>query len=383
MKPEKAPQIDINSLIFSVLESCICRGNTLEEALQFHFKRLRVSHRPTRAATFEAVYYFLRDLRCIAGPGKESTLSPLRLKELLDKKTQNSKSAGTDVQRREQSLPSWFYRRGLADYGAEVWQEMLAAMDVPPPLYIRVNTLKTTPDRLSVLLAGEGVQVTRAEGNPNALCLNRDAEPFRKESYKHGFWEAQDISSQQVVHLMNLSPGMTVVDACAGTGGKTLAMAAAMQNKGKILALDVHTGRLDTLRKRLRRAGVNNAEVRHIDTSRVLKRLHQRADCLLLDVPCSGSGVLARNPDMRWKMQEHSFEELLSQQCFLLENYSLITKPGGTLVYATCSLFHDEGERQVEAFLAAHSNWSLIDQRRFGPGFSEGDGFYVARLQRK
>jgi 16S rRNA (cytosine967-C5)-methyltransferase len=186
-----------------------------------------------------------------------------------------------------------------------------------------------------------------------------------------------------VSDFLNVTPGMRVVDACAGAGGKTLHLAALMKNKGKIIALDISNNKLTELRKRCSRAGVNMVEAKHIESSKVLKRLANTADRLLLDVPCSGLGVLRRNPDTKWKLSEEELNHLRKTQQEILVNYSKITKVGGYMEYATCSILPSEGEDQIKYFLNNNSNeWELVGEKRYSPEIYFADGFYMALLKK-
>ena len=174
---------------------------------------------------------------------------------------------------------------------------------------------------------------------------------------------------------------MRVIDACAGAGGKSLHLAALMQNKGKILALDVHTNKLEQLRKRAKRAGIDIIETRLIEGTKTIKRLVNSADALLLDVPCSGLGVLRRNPDSKWKLKPERLLELQDLQKKLLRDYSQMLKVGGRMVYATCSILPSENQRQVQDFLSQHKNFELLAEKTLRPDIEGYDGFYFASLK--
>ncbi|NUO01804.1 MAG: RsmB/NOP family class I SAM-dependent RNA methyltransferase, partial [Saprospiraceae bacterium] len=190
-------------------------------------------------------------------------------------------------------------------------------------------------------------------------------------------------SSQLVAPFLEVQPGMRVVDACAGGGGKTLHLAARMQNKGSIIALDTEGWKLDALRKRATRAGASIIETRHIQNNKVIKRLHGSADRVLLDVPCSGLGVLRRNPDAKWKLDPAFLDRVRQTQAGILQQYSAICKTGGKLVYATCSILPSENEAQVARFLEANSNaFRLIAQQRILPQDDGFDGFFMALMER-
>ena len=180
--------------------------------------------------------------------------------------------------------------------------------------------------------------------------------------------------------MLDPQPGERIADACAGAGGKTLHLAALMKNKGKILALDIHDYKLNELKIRTRRAGVDIVETRVIDSSKVIKRLADSFDRVLLDVPCSGMGVLRRNPDSKWKLNPEEIQKMQSLQKEILGSYSKMVKPGGILVYATCSLLPSENQKQVEAFMG--EGWTLLQEIVVLPDEGRGDGFYAAKLKR-
>ena len=196
-------------------------------------------------------------------------------------------------------------------------------------------------------------------------------------------FEVQDAASQFIAPFLRVSPGMRVIDACAGAGGKTLHLAAIMKNKGRIIAMDVEAFKLEELQKRAKRAGVNNLEIKHIESSKTIKRLENSADRLLLDVPCSGLGVLKRNPDAKWKLSPEFIENVKELQQHILQDYCSMLKKDGLMVYSTCSVLPSENERQVEKFLERNGDkFELVDQKHIWP--TEGfDGFYMALLRKK
>ena len=175
---------------------------------------------------------------------------------------------------------------------------------------------------------------------------------------------------------------MRVVDACAGAGGKSLHLAALMKNKGTLISLDTEGWKLEELKKRARRNGVHIIETRAIESTKTIKRLHNSADRLLLDVPCSGIGVLRRNPDAKWKLAPEFLDNVRTIQAKILADYSKIIKIGGQLVYATCSILPSENELQVQKFLAENANFKFIAERKVSPAEDGFDGFYMARLER-
>jgi len=175
---------------------------------------------------------------------------------------------------------------------------------------------------------------------------------------------------------------MRVVDACAGAGGKTLHLASLMENKGQLIALDIYEKKLEDLKKRAKRNGVHNVDTRLITSTKIIKKLNNTADRLLIDAPCSGLGVIRRNPDSKWKLQPEQIERLKETQAEILDNYSQIVKVGGKMVYATCSILPSENEMQVEKFLENHNEFRLLSERKISPAQSGFDGFYMALLEK-
>lgn len=281
-----------------------------------------------------------------------------------------------------ESVPDWLDALGQQQLG-ERWEETLAWLNRPADVVLRTNPLKTTRDALQQRLQAEGIQ-TRPHGPADALVLLQRQNVFQTQAFREGLFEVQDYSSQQVAPLLDPQPGMRVVDACAGGGGKTLHLAALMQGKGSIVALDTLPWKLDELRKRARRAGAHNIETRTIENSKVIKRLYESADRLLLDVPCTGLGVLRRNPDSKWKLSPAFLEEIRQTQQHILQQYTRIVKPGGLVVYATCSLLPVENEEQVRTFLDSPTGaaFELLAERTLWPQDEGFDGFYTALLRR-
>ena len=278
------------------------------------------------------------------------------------------------------SFPDWLHERGSAELGA-LWPQALESLNQTAPVFLRANTLKAAAGKVCHTLAEEGIESRPVEGLPDALVLLKRQNVFQSQAFKDGLFEVQDAGSQRIAPFLHVKPGMRVVDACAGAGGKSMHLAALMGNKGRILALDPVDWKLKELRKRAGRAGADTIETKVIEGATTIKRLRNTADRVLLDVPCSGLGVIRRNPDAKWKLSETELERLCALQADILERYSRMTRPGGKLVYATCSIFRSENEDQVRAFLEKHGDeWTLEEEFRLQPGDDGGDGFYAARL---
>ncbi len=279
-----------------------------------------------------------------------------------------------------ESVPDWIDQMLCDELSESVWEEQIAVLNKPADVWIRANTLKIPTTQLQKLLP---VPTTASSLINTALRLeNRKINLFQLPAFKEGFFEVQDLSSQMVAPFLRVEPGMRVVDACAGAGGKTLHLAALMQNKGKIIALDTEKWKLDELRRRARRAGAFIVETRYIE-AKTIKRLEETADRLLLDVPCSGLGVLRRNPDTKWKLQPDFIQNLKATQAKILETYSRMLRPGGLMVYATCSILPSENERQIEAFLEkSEGKFKELDRKTILPTNYFSDGFFMSLIER-
>ena len=279
----------------------------------------------------------------------------------------------------KESIPDWLDELGVAELGIK-WPPTLAALNQQAPLVIRTNTIKTDRDKLQEILADKGIDATPY--SKDALVLAKRRNLFTLPEFKQGLFEIQDGSSQEVANYLGVEPGMWVIDACAGAGGKALHIASQMKNKGRVFALDIHEWKLKELRKRATRAGIDIIENRPIVNQKVLKRLTERADRLLLDVPCSGLGVLKRNPDAKWKIDVAFLEKVKRIQKDILQNYPKMLKKGGQMVYATCSILPSENQQQVQDFLATNKEFTLLKEQQILPQDNGFDGFYMALIQK-
>ena len=281
-----------------------------------------------------------------------------------------------------ESIPDWLDELGVKELGTK-WEKELEALNEEAKVVLRVNTIRISRNELQKQLQElENISTDAPTDFPDALLLEERQNIFTRQQFKDGLFEVQDGGSQLIAPFLQVKPGMRVIDACAGAGGKTLHLAALMQNKGRIIALDTEEWKLDELKKRGRRAGVANVETRLIESSKTIKRLENSADRLLLDVPCSGLGVLKRNQDAKWKMSLDFIEQVKELQQRILADYSSMVKTGGEMVYSTCSLFPSENEKQVETFLKNQpQHFELLEQKTVLPsaGF---DGFFMARLKK-
>ncbi len=278
-------------------------------------------------------------------------------------------------------LPTWLYKKGKSTWKHR-WDDIAGRLNRESLPVIRVNTLKTGRKQLAEAFRNKGLQFRMPAGFPEAIVFEKTYRLNNTVWYKNGLFEWQDLSSQSVGHFAGVRPGMTVIDACAGAGGKTLHLAALMQNQGTIIALDIAPVKLRELKKRARRAGVKNIGKIAPADEKTIGRLENLADIVLVDAPCSGSGTYQRKPHLKWKFSPRAFEQILQKQRHILDTYARTVKPGGYLVYATCSVLADENQNQVQDFLNRNKDFTFVQDKTLIPdkGF---DGFYMAKLKRK
>ncbi|MDL5048168.1 methyltransferase domain-containing protein [Oscillatoria amoena NRMC-F 0135] len=390
--------------VIAALDEIFNRGRYADRVLERILKEDKRRGARDRAFIAENTYEIVRWRRLLAHcVGKESLtqFAPLDLWKLLGarlvlngheipKWAEFAALDAAEVRKRrkspkpravEQSIPDWLDQRGEREL-REAWPQELAALNRPAALVVRCNLLKTSPEAVARCLREMDVPSRFDPRYPHALILEKRVNLFTTDLFKNGLIEVQDAASQEVSAFLDAAPGMRIIDACAGAGGKSLHLSALTGNKGRIMALDTVEKRLDETRKRAARAGADNIEARLIESSKTIKRMEKSADRLLLDVPCSGLGVLRRNPDAKWKLSPEEIERVQAVQRDILTKYPAMLKPGGVMVYATCSILPTEGEEQIAWFLQENSGYKLLAQKRLtvaGDGF---DGFYMARLQR-
>jgi 16S rRNA (cytosine967-C5)-methyltransferase len=292
-------------------------------------------------------------------------------------------------------MPDWIYPLLAARFGADTERE-LAALNTPAPLDLRVNLLKASREQAAAALAAEGIQAEPTPLSPWGLRIPTRRLVTTGAAFQSGLVEIQDEGSQLLAALVAAGPGLRVADWCAGAGGKTLAVAMTMQNRGHIVACDVHDKRLAACVQRLRRAGVHNVEQHLIAPGdKWAKRQAGKFDRVLVDAPCTGCGTWRRNPDARLRLTETDLSELVEKQAAILDTASRLVKPGGRLVYGTCSLLPAENESQVASFTARHPEFTVMPASTAwdgapGPGpflsltphLHDTDGFFGAVLSR-
>ncbi|SHK30954.1 16S rRNA (cytosine967-C5)-methyltransferase [Maribacter aquivivus] len=291
----------------------------------------------------------------------------------------------SQIRKYREAVPDWIDELCEKALGEKLWTEELAKLNVPADVILRTNTLKTNKEELRKALLDENIVAEPVKGHPSALKLVERANVFVTQAFKNGMFEVQDASSQLVAEFLDVEPGQRVVDTCAGAGGKSLHLAALMENKGQLISMDIYGSKLKELKRRARRNGAHNIEVREIDSSKVYKKLYGSADRVLIDAPCTGLGVLRRNPDSKWKMQPEFLDKIVKTQHEIVRSYSKIVKPGGKMVYATCSILPQENSHQVQSFLKSEEgkDFSLVKDKKIYASKSGFDGFYMALLEKK
>jgi 16S rRNA (cytosine967-C5)-methyltransferase len=299
------------------------------------------------------------------------------------------------------NLPPWLLDKLVARDGEQTTLELAAALNRPAPLDLRVNTLKAKRDEALEQLAKAMIECEPTPYSPLGIRLKKKPALQNLTIFKDGAIEVQDEGSQLLAHILGAKRGEMVVDFCAGAGGKTLALGAAMRNTGRLYAFDVSDKRLAKLKPRLARSGLSNVHpvaIAHGNDAKV-KRLAGKIDRVLVDAPCSGLGTLRRNPDMKWRQTPESVLELNAKQASILASAARLVKPGGRLVYATCSLLDEENEAIASQFLASHADFALIpakvvleegkiplemgDYLKLSPQIHQTDGFFAAVFERK
>ncbi len=383
--------------IVQVLKEVLINNRYADKALELFFKKNKHLRSEDRAFIAETSYDIIRYFRLLQYISTSDSLWKLLgtwaiiheydlndWKEFAGiKKDVIYKQHEAAAQQRKirESIPDWLDDIGNRELG-ERWEHVLKALNAAPQTTLRTNTLKTTREHLQQRLTEEGIATTPLSDYQEVLMLTGEKNIFQTIAFQDGLFELQDAGSQCIAPFLLPEPGLRIIDACAGTGGKSLHLAALMQNKGRLIALDVAAWKLEELKQRARRAAVHNFETRLIENTKSIKRFNGTADRLLLDVPCSGLGVLKRNPDAKWKLRPEYLTTLIHTQQNILDSYSSMVKVGGLLVYSTCSILPSENENQVSTFLEKHKGkFELVEEKTIHPSESV-DGFYMARLKR-
>ncbi|MDE3055779.1 MAG: RsmB/NOP family class I SAM-dependent RNA methyltransferase [Verrucomicrobiota bacterium] len=276
-------------------------------------------------------------------------------------------------------VPEWLLRRLIVRFGADRGREIARILNSEAPLTVRANSAKTTREQLFSLWK-EHYSIQFCKMAPHGIQFAKREPLFTLPEFKEGLFEVQDEGSQLVAQEVGAKPGHLVLDFCSGSGGKTLGFAPAMEGKGQIFLHDIRPRLLIEAKKRLRRAGIQNGQFLSPDHPQ-LKKLKGRCDWVLIDVPCSGTGTLRRNPDQKWRLQESDIERFVSLQRTIAEEALLYLKPGGHLVYATCSLLKEENEDQIDWLLSQKTLTLVKPPLLLAPEQGGMDGFFSACLR--
>jgi 16S rRNA (cytosine967-C5)-methyltransferase len=299
------------------------------------------------------------------------------------------------------NLPSWLFDLLVARHGEAKTLAMAEALNTPAPLDLRVNSLKATRDEVIAALASAPIIAEPTPYAPLGVRIVKKPSIQNLPLFKEGAVEVQDEGSQLLALVLGARRGEMVVDFCAGAGGKTLALGASMRNTGRLYAFDVSAKRLAKMKPRVARSGLSNVhpiEIAHENDAKV-KRLAGKVDRVLVDAPCTGLGTLRRNPDVKWRQTPASVAEMNLKQAAILASAARLLKPGGRLVYGTCSLLDEENEAIVAQFLTSHADFILVpmkeilaelkiplemgDYLKLQPDLHQTDGFFAAALERK
>lgn len=301
----------------------------------------------------------------------------------------------------QSNLPPWLFEKLVARRGEPDALALANALNQPAPLDLRVNSVKATREDVITQLACAPILCEPTPFSPLGLRILKKPALQNLPIFKDGLIEVQDEGSQLLAQIVGAKRGEMVVDFCAGAGGKTLAMGAAMRNTGRLYAFDISEKRLAKLKPRLARSGLSNVhpvQIAHENDAKI-KRLAGKIDRVLVDAPCSGLGTLRRNPDVKWRQTAQSLVELHTKQLAILSGAARLVKGGGRLVYATCSLLDEENEEVVDAFIASHPEFALVpmkdvlaeqkialdmsDYLEMLPHLHHTDGFFAAVLERQ
>ncbi|MDI6711324.1 MAG: 16S rRNA (cytosine(967)-C(5))-methyltransferase RsmB [Bacillota bacterium] len=299
------------------------------------------------------------------------------------------------------SHPTWIVERWLDEFGIEGTIALCRANNVTPPNTVRTNTLRITREALAERLEAEGLQVQKTRFAPEGLEIKGFYSLHALPSFQEGLFQVQDESSMLVAHAVNPVPRSRALDVCSAPGGKTTHLAQLMRDEGTVMALDVHPHKLELIRQNCRRLGVTSVQAVLKDARDIPGAFTEWADYVLVDAPCSGLGVLRRRPDARWRKEPAQMAALVRLQDAVLQAAARCVRPGGVLVYSTCSITHEENLGQVQNFLGRHPDFVLEDLGPFLPGglaepalLARGhvtmyphvqgtDGFFIARMRRR
>ena len=275
-------------------------------------------------------------------------------------------------------LPEWIYKEGEKTWKAE-WLKIALSLNQPAKPVLRINTLKIQPEKFKKIFYEKGYGF-KETGLEEAIVLEKSYRLTNTIFYRKGWFEFQDLSSQKAGKFIAPGKGDKVFDACAGAGGKTLQLAALMNNTGEIYAADISRAKLNVLKDRAKRAGVTNIKNIFVPGKNILENYRNYFDIVVVDAPCSGSGTYKRKPDLKWKWNPERFQQTIHLQKDILDIYSETLKPGGKLIYITCSVLGKENREQVKHFLERNKSFTFVKDMHLRPDTDRFDGFYMAKL---
>lgn len=362
--------------LLSILENYQSATMPLDCFLRRYFKEHRAIGAKDRAYICQSIYGMVRWLGLLDHFSKANWQERLELWQRFDPLSYLDDESIPLHQRL--SFPKAVFEKISSYYGVEICKKICLASKKPAPNTIRINRLKTSRE-LFFEASKDKYSLEISPHSPDALYFRKKENYFSLEEFKKGLFEVQDEGSQIVASLIEAKKGNKVLDYCCGSGGKTLAFAAQMEGKGQIYLHDIREAALLQCKKRLKRAGIQNAQILHVDTKQ-LQRLKKKMDWVLADVPCSGSGTWRRNPDMLWKFNEKSLQELVGKQRMIFEKALSFCRKGGKIVYATCSIFEEENEAMIEHFLRTYPVKVQGRQIKILPGQNDMDGFFAVTM---
>jgi 16S rRNA (cytosine967-C5)-methyltransferase len=371
-----------NKHLLALLESYDESNTPIDFHVSSYFRHYKSLGSKDRAYIAEEVYRLIRWKGLIDHFLGDDALWDERLTWLETHKPKDYISDESLPEHVRASFPKELFDLLVDSWGERAFQIALTCND-PAPTFVRANLLKIERDALLDAFVSQGFEVSKGTESPSAIEFHKKMNFFILPEFKSGFFEVQDEASQLVADLISPLPQQQVLDFCAGSGGKTLAFAPKLKGTGQIFLHDVRHHALLEAKKRLKRAGIQNAQIVSADEIARLKKLKKRMDWVLVDAPCSGTGTLRRNPDMKWKFSKAMLDRLQSEQRVIFEQALSYLKPGGTIVYATCSIHKQENEEQVAHFLKTYSLEQIGSCFQSVPEIGKKDGFFAVQFKRR
>ncbi len=365
---------------FEILQSFDSSRGPIDLFISLYFRHHPQLGSKDRLFIVERIYTYLRWKGLIEELLARENATDDRLLALLEEDLSQYCSDERLAPHTRMSFPKELYEALYRTFGEATLATCLACNE-PAPMTLRVNTLKTTRQQLIEAFSAQGI-VAREAPFPTAVFLEKRTNLFVLPEFKAGHFEVQDMGSQVVASYVQAQPGESVLDYCAGSGGKTLAIAPSLNHRGQLYVHDIRTEALIEAKKRLCRAGIQNVQIVDHSCARRLRLLRKRMDWVLVDAPCSGTGTLRRNPDMKWKFSQEMLDRVVAEQRQIVAEAVSYLKPSGTLVYATCSLLKEENEEQVEFFKDYLHLHAMAPPFRSTPSHGGMDGFFAVSLRK-